>query len=56
MRSTFNCMRAAAGPVLLGSLADQHGITAAFALEPALVGICVLLLWRGSRSHQRSHP
>jgi predicted MFS family arabinose efflux permease len=45
---------AAASPVLLGSLADRHGLTAAFALEPALIGICVLLLWAGLRARRRS--
>ena len=40
---------AAAAPFLLGSLADQHGLAPAFALEPVLVGICLLLLWGGLR-------
>ncbi|MEX5720792.1 hypothetical protein [Geodermatophilus maliterrae] len=28
----------AAAPSLLGSLADRHGLAAAFALEPVLIG------------------
>jgi fucose permease len=40
---------AAACPYLLGSLADQHGLGTAFALEPVLIGICLLLLWGGLR-------
>ncbi|MFC3739870.1 MFS transporter [Paractinoplanes deccanensis] len=40
---------AAASPYLLGSLADRHGLTVAFALEPVLIGLCVLLLWAGLR-------
>jgi predicted MFS family arabinose efflux permease len=40
---------AAAAPFLLGRLADQHGLAPAFALEPVLVGICLLLLWGGLR-------
>jgi cyanate permease len=41
---------AAASPFLLGSLADQHGLATAFALEPVLIGTCVLLLWGGLRA------
>ncbi|MGQ5262538.1 MFS transporter [Micromonospora sp. ZYX-F-536] len=43
---------AAASPYLLGSLADQHGLATAFALEPVLIGICVLLLWGGLRARR----
>jgi fucose permease len=45
---------AAAAPFLLGSLADRHGLTAAFALEPVLIGICLILLWGGLRAHNRT--
>ncbi|WP_433306038.1 MFS transporter [Actinoplanes sp. CA-030573] len=41
---------AAASPFLLGALADRFGLSVAFALEPALVGVCVLLLWGGLRT------
>ena len=41
---------AAASPFLLGSLADRHGLTAAFALEPALIAACLLLLLAGLRA------
>jgi MFS family permease len=41
---------AAASPYLLGSLADRHGLATAFALEPVLIGICLLLLWGGLRA------
>jgi predicted MFS family arabinose efflux permease len=44
----------AVSPFLLGSLADRSGLTAAFALEPVLVGVCVLLLWGGLRAHHRA--
>ena len=40
----------AASPYLLGTLADRYGLVAAFALEPALICLCVLLLWAGLRS------
>jgi cyanate permease len=43
---------AAASPYLLGSLADRHGLAVAFALEPALIALCVLLLWAGLRAHR----
>jgi cyanate permease len=43
---------AAASPYLLGSLADRHGLAAAFALEPVLIGICVLMLWGGLRARR----
>jgi len=39
----------AVSPFLLGSLADRHGLTLAFALVPALVGVCVVLLWTARR-------
>jgi MFS family permease len=44
---------AAASPYLLGSLADDHGLATAFALEPVLIGICLLLLWGGVRARRR---
>jgi fucose permease len=37
----------AATPFLLGSLADRHGLATAFALEPVLIGTCLLLLLAG---------
>ncbi|NEK57160.1 hypothetical protein GCU56_04635 [Geodermatophilus sabuli] len=45
-------MVSAASPFLLGSLADRHGLAAAFALQPALIGLCVLLLWAGLRARR----
>jgi predicted MFS family arabinose efflux permease len=45
---------AAASPYLLGSLADRHGLATAFALEPALIGICLLLLWGALRARRRT--
>jgi MFS family permease len=36
-------------PYLLGSLADHVGLHAAFAVEPVLIGACVLLLLAGLR-------
>jgi fucose permease len=36
---------AAASPYLLGSVADRLGLATAFALEPVLIGSCILLLW-----------
>lgn len=44
---------AAAFPFLLGSLADRYGLTAGFALEPVLIGLCVVLLWAGIRAQSR---
>ena len=41
---------AAASPFLLGSLADRYGLATAFALEPVLIGSCLLLLWGGLRA------
>jgi MFS family permease len=43
---------AAVSPYLLGSLADQHGLAAAFTLEPVLIGICFLVLWGGLRARR----
>jgi len=43
---------AAGFPFLLGSLADQYGLATGFALEPVLVGICLLLLWGGLRARR----
>jgi MFS family permease len=36
-------------PYVLGSLADHVGLRAAFAVEPVLIGMCVLLLLAGLR-------
>lgn len=47
---------AAAFPFLIGSLADRYGLTNAFALEPVLLGICVVLLWGGLRARRRTSP
>lgn len=44
----------AASPFLLGSLADRHGLTAAFTLEPVLIGISLLMLWTGLRARRTS--
>ena len=38
-----------AAPYLLGSLADQLGLRAAFTVEPVLIGACGLLLLAGLR-------
>jgi MFS family permease len=43
---------AAASPYLLGSLADRHGLATAFALEPVLIGLCLVLLWGGLRARR----
>jgi len=40
----------AAGPYLLGTLADRLGLATAFALEPVLIGACLLLLVAGLRT------
>ena len=40
----------AAAPSALGVLADAHGLTAGFALEPVLVGVSALLLLAGLRA------
>jgi fucose permease len=45
-----------ASPYLLGSLADQLGLHAAFAIEPVLIGVCALLLLAGLRLAQRPRP
>jgi MFS family permease len=37
-------------PYLLGTLADQLGLHAAFAVEPVLIGMCALLLVAGLRA------
>jgi MFS family permease len=42
----------AAAPYLLGSLADRHGLTAAFAVEPVLIGASLLLLAGGLRARR----
>ena len=43
----------AAAPFLLGRLADGHGLTVAFALEPVLIGASLLLLLGGLRAAAR---
>ncbi|MFE9190966.1 MFS transporter [Micromonospora sp. NPDC007208] len=43
---------AGVSPFLLGSLADQYGLVTAFALEPVLIGICLLMLWGGLRARR----
>jgi MFS family permease len=45
---------AAASPYLLGSLADRYGLATAFALEPVLIGSCLLALWGGLRARHRT--
>jgi hypothetical protein len=45
--------RVVAAPYLLGSLADRLGLTAAFAIEPVLIGLCLLLLVAGLRAARR---
>jgi fucose permease len=42
-----------AAPYLLGSLADQLGLHAAFTIEPLLIGACGLLLLAGLRLGRR---
>jgi MFS family permease len=42
----------AAAPYLLGRLADQHGLSVAFAIEPVLIGACLLLLLAGLRARR----
>jgi len=37
-------------PYLLGALADRLGLTAAFAIVPVLVGLCLVLLVAGQRT------
>ena len=37
-------------PYLLGRLADRLGLTAAFTIEPVLIGMCLLLLLAGLRA------
>ncbi|MGY1739511.1 MULTISPECIES: MFS transporter [unclassified Blastococcus] len=39
----------AAAPLLLGRLADEHGLGTAFVLEPVLLGVCLVLLLGGLR-------
>ncbi|GIM97162.1 hypothetical protein Ato02nite_089550 [Paractinoplanes toevensis] len=43
----------AASPYLIGTLADRHGLTAGFALEPVLIGAGAVLLWAGLRARSR---
>lgn len=49
-------LTAAASPYLLGSMADRYGLTVAFALEPALIGLCLVLLWSGLHARRRRLP
>jgi MFS family permease len=44
-----------AAPYLLGSLADQLGLHAAFTIEPVLIGLAALLLLAGLR-HRSAEP
>jgi predicted MFS family arabinose efflux permease len=44
----------AAAPFLLGTLADAHGLTVAFALEPVLIGAGALLLLTGLHARRRA--
>ena len=43
-------------PYLLGHLADRHGLTNAFAVEPVLIGLCLLLLLGGLRARATAGP
>jgi MFS family permease len=43
-----------AAPYLLGTVADHLGLSAAFAIEPVLMGVCLLLLLTGLRAGRRS--
>ncbi|MBO0900987.1 MFS transporter [Cellulomonas sp. zg-ZUI222] len=45
---------AAASPFVLGGLADRYGLTAAFVVEPVLIGASLLLLWAGLRASRRA--
>ena len=45
-----------AAPYLLGSVADHLGLHAAFAIEPALIGACGLLLLAGLRTGRAGEP
>jgi cyanate permease len=47
---------AAAFPFLLGSLADRYGLGTGFALEPMLIGGCLLLLAGGLRARRNTAP
>jgi MFS family permease len=40
-------------PYLLGTLADRVGLANAFAIEPVLIGLCLLLLVAGLRTRRR---
>jgi cyanate permease len=42
----------ASAPYVLGRLADQHGLATAFALEPVLIGVCLVLLLAGLRARR----
>jgi hypothetical protein len=39
-------------PYTLGSLADRLGLTAAFAIEPVLIALCLLLMVAGLRARR----
>jgi hypothetical protein len=41
-----------AAPYVLGSLADRLGLGTAFAVEPLLIGLCLLLLLAGRRGRR----
>ncbi|WP_181548549.1 MFS transporter [Micromonospora saelicesensis] len=43
---------AGVSPFMLGSLADRYGLVTAFALEPVLIGVCLLMLWGGLRARR----
>ena len=45
-----------ATPFLLGALADRLGLSAAFALEAVLVGMCLVLLVAGLRMQHAVAP
>lgn len=45
---------AAASPFVLGGLADRYGLTAAFVVEPVLIGGGLLLLRAGLRASRRA--
>ncbi|MCD4524430.1 sugar MFS transporter [Nocardioides sp. cx-173] len=43
-----------AAPYALGSLADRVGLTRAYAIEPVLIALCLILLLAGNRARRRS--
>jgi MFS family permease len=40
-------------PYVLGNVADRAGLITAFAIEPLLIGVCLLLLLTGLRARRR---